>query len=291
MSPNWPKKEKLAVSILFAVVVALAGIGFADWPWSVEIALRLLFGVGTLIFLTMVSNLVAGAVIRRLQAEKAGLAGEASASRALLERVATRQTPLFDDRIELTVVVGDDDDADIVDQRIWTNPTPQVAHRVMRPIVPDDGRVHGLGELDLECSVVDGAETTVSAFPLLAELKRLLVLIDFDPIVDEEIEWRVRYRPRGLWRPLRETGRDCLWWDDQKPRNAYGHSPLRDFKIIFVFPGSWTPRVVEPWQYGKTEPRRRRADGRWEIEWHDSSPEGRRYKWDLHRIASSDLGD
>jgi hypothetical protein len=283
-----PNLGRYSAPFLFAAVVILAGIGFADWPWSVEIALRLLFGAGALAFLILISNAMASVVIGRLRAEKAGLTRHLDASRRLLERVATRQMPSFDERIELTVVVGDDDAGDLVDQRIWTNPTPQLAHRVMRPIVPDD-RVYDLDELDFECAVIDGAETTVTAYPLWAEPRRLLLLLDFEPIAHDEIEWRVRYHPRGLWRPLRATGRDYLAWDDQSPKNAYGCSPLRDFKITFVFPGTWKPQVIETRQYGKTEARKQRDDGRWVIEWHDKDPGGHRYQWELYRIAPPNL--
>jgi hypothetical protein len=206
-----------------------------------------------------------------------------------LARVSGLQVPSFDERVELTIFVGEDDDGDLVEERIWTNPTPELVCRTMRPIVPDDGRVHGRDDIDFKCAVVSGDETKVSVLQLRAEPRRLQLWLGFDPVIDDEAEWWVRYQPRGLWRPLRETGSDYLMWDDETPNNVFGYSPLRDFRIIFVFPADWAPRVVEIRRRGRVTPAHRRDDGRWMIEWHDPNPGGHRYRWDLHRISPTDL--
>ena len=95
--------------------------------------------------------------------------------------------------------------------------------------------------------------------------------------------WRVRYRPEGLWRPLRARGYDVLRWDDRLPRADGAPSALTDFTVRFVFPESdRRPSVTERNRWGVCKPPEKiGGSGGWEIVWRDSHPVGRRYVWDL----------
>ncbi|MBO3740403.1 hypothetical protein [Actinoplanes flavus] len=197
-----------------------------------------------------------------------------------IQRISDREKPLFTETLEVLVAIGDDDDSDrIVEQRV-TTPEPLVTHRTMRPIVPTDtDRPALLDEISFKTLRPVGG--TITALPL--EQARLLrVWLIFDPAMTTPTEWQVEYRPRGLWRPLRERGWDQLVWEDRLPTASGTPSAFTRFQVTFSFPDSDQPPSVKERQgYGRMTEPERDARGRWEVVWRDEEPAGRRYVWDL----------
>ncbi|WIM95874.1 hypothetical protein ACTOB_008014 [Actinoplanes oblitus] len=197
-----------------------------------------------------------------------------------IQRISDREKPLFSETLEVIVAVGDDDETDRIVERRTTTPEPLVTHRTMRPIVPTD--TDGLNRLDgIEFKAVRPVGGTITPLPL--EQTRLLrVWLIFDPAMTVPTEWEVAYRPRGLWRPLRERGWDQLVWDDRLPTASGTPSAFTRFVVTFTFPDSdQPPSVKERAGYGVLSEPVRDQRGRWEVVWKDERPAGRRYVWDL----------
>ncbi|GAA0416777.1 hypothetical protein KZ829_05550 [Actinoplanes hulinensis] len=197
-----------------------------------------------------------------------------------IQRISDREKPLFTETLEVLVAIGADDDSDRIVEKRVTTPEPLVTHRTMRPIVPTDtDRLARLDEISFKTLRPVGG--TITALPL--EQTRLLrVWLIFDPAMTTPTEWQVEYRPRGLWRPLRERGWDQLVWEDRLPTASGTPSAFTRFQVTFSFPDSDQPPSVKERQgYGQMSEPERDARGRWEVVWRDEKPAGRRYVWDL----------
>ncbi|GGN55708.1 hypothetical protein GCM10010112_06750 [Actinoplanes lobatus] len=197
-----------------------------------------------------------------------------------IQRISDREKPLFTETLEVLVAIGPDDDSDRIVEKRVTTPEPLVTHRTMRPIVPTDtDRLARLDEISFKTLRPVGG--TITALPL--EQTRLLrVWLIFDPAMTTPTEWQVEYRPRGLWRPLRERGWDQLVWEDRLPTASGTPSAFTRFQVTFSFPDSDQPPSVKERQgYGRMSEPERDARGRWEVVWRDEKPAGRRYVWDL----------
>ncbi|GAA4593121.1 hypothetical protein BJY16_000859 [Actinoplanes octamycinicus] len=197
-----------------------------------------------------------------------------------IQRISDREKPLFQETLEVIVAVGDDDASDRIVEKRTTTPEPLVTHRTMRPIVPTDtDRLNRLDAIDFKAVRPVGGTIT----PLPLEQTRLLRLwLIFDPAMTTPTEWEVEYRPRGLWRPLRERGWDQLVWDDRLPTASGTPSAFTRFVVTFTFPDSDQPPSVKERQgYGAISEPVRDHLGRWEVVWRDEKPAGRRYVWDL----------
>ncbi|GIE83734.1 hypothetical protein [Actinoplanes regularis] len=197
-----------------------------------------------------------------------------------IQRISDREKPLFQETLEVTVTVGADDDSDRIVEKRVTTPGPLLTHRTMRPIVPTyDDRIVRLD--DVAFKAYRQTSGTITALPL--EQTRLLrVWMIFDPAMTSPTEWQVEYRPRGLWRPLRERGWDQLVWEDRLPTAAGTPSAFTRFQVTFSFPeNAKPPSVKEREGYGVIEEPVRGPSGRWEMVWRDEKPAGRRYIWDL----------
>jgi hypothetical protein len=197
-----------------------------------------------------------------------------------IQRISDREKPLFQETLEVTVAVGADDDSDRIVEKRVTTPEPLVTHRTMRPIVPtDDERIVRLDEIAFKAHRQTFG--TITALPL--EQSRLLrVWMIFDPAMTTPTEWQVEYRPRGLWRPLRERGWDQLIWEDRLPTASGTPSAFTRFEVTFTFPeNDQPPSVKERQGYGVFSEPVQDPSGRWEVVWLDEKPAGRRYVWDL----------
>ncbi|WP_229829812.1 hypothetical protein [Actinoplanes ianthinogenes] len=197
-----------------------------------------------------------------------------------IQRISDREKPLFSETLEVIVTVGDDDETDRIVEKRTTTPEPLVTHRTMRPIVPTDtDRLTRLDEIEFKAVRPVGGTIT----PLPLEQTRLLrVWLIFDPAMTVPTEWEVAYRPRGLWRPLRERGWDQLVWEDRLPTASGTPSAFTRFVVTFTFPDSdQPPSVKERAGYGVFSDPVRDHLGRWEVVWRDEKPAGRRYVWDL----------
>ncbi|MFC7527890.1 hypothetical protein [Actinoplanes sp. GCM10030250] len=203
-----------------------------------------------------------------------------------IQRMSDREKPLFSETLEVLVTVGDDDESDRIVEKRMTTPEPLVTHRTMRPIVPTDtDRLVRLDEISFKA--LRPVAGTITALPL--EQTRLLRLwLIFDPAMTSPTEWQVEYRPRGLWRPLRERGWDQLVWDDRLPAAGGTPSAFTRFVVTFSFPDSDQPPSVKERQgHGRISEPQRDPRGRWEVVWRDEEPAGRRYVWDLTQAFGS----
>lgn len=202
---------------------------------------------------------------------------------AEIERIIDREVPLFQDTLELTVIVGNDDDTDMIVERWRTIPQPRVTHRSVRPILPmNEERIVRLEDIGFRSRLLN-AIGSITQLPLVERANYLRVWLVFHPALTSATDWRVEYRPKGLWRPLRQRGWDYLRWNDSLPTENDAPSSLTRFTVRFVFPKSpMAPGVSERNKLGQLDsPTRIAGTDQWVIVWRDSQPDGRRYEWDL----------
>ncbi len=194
-----------------------------------------------------------------------------------------RQFPLFKERVEITLMVGEQDEQDIVVERRWTTPRPYLVYRILGPIVT---RPHGsfrLDDLALVCHV-DGQDTHVDVHPVLDVDGRPLLMILFQPGLQDDTEWVLRYRSPRLWSPLRSSGQDSLTWatgtlDQRHPATT------SELTLKVVFPTSWTgQRLTEQGNLGVIHTERL-PTGQTQVTWHNDTPHAGAYHWVLHGSA------
>lgn len=219
----------------------------------------------------------------RLHDEQAHSADEHSRYVNAIQRIVDRESAAFHEDLEVTITVGAEDEDDVIVERRHTYPRERVTHRSMRPIVPAgrQAQVSRLSDIDYRVTFLDDV-APVEKFALIEEIGHLRVWLVFDQPLTGEVDWEVTYRPSGLWRPLRQRGRDVLRWRDQLITTDAKPSALSSFTVTFLFPGDRpTPWVTERHQHGSVVPARRTGGGQWEVRWRDASPAGHYYEWDL----------
>ncbi|MGH3779006.1 MAG: response regulator transcription factor [Pseudonocardiaceae bacterium] len=197
-----------------------------------------------------------------------------------------RQFPLFEERVEITLMVGEQDGQDIVSERRWTSPRPYLIYRILGPIVTGpDGPPFELDDLEPACHV-NGQDTQVHIHPVRDVGGRPLLMILFQPGLHDDTEWVLSYRSPRLWDPLRSSGQDELSWatatlDERHPATT---SELT-FKVIF--PASWTgERLTEQSNLGEIHTGRL-PTGRTQVTWHHDTPHASAYHWVLHGSAAN----
>lgn len=197
----------------------------------------------------------------------------ADAVRGLVDR----QFPLFEERIEITLLVGEQDGQDIVVERRWTTPRPYLVYRILGPILPEGP--FELDELAPACHV-DGQDTHVDVHPVLDVDGRPLLMVLFQPGLKADTEWVLRYRSPKLWDPLRSSAEDTLSWatatlDERHPPTT------RELTMKVVFPASWTrERFTERDNLGVIHTERL-STGQTQVTWHQDTPHAGTYHWIL----------
>jgi DNA-binding CsgD family transcriptional regulator len=182
-------------------------------------------------------------VVVRLEGRLEAYEEQITAYDAAVRRLVDRQFPLFDERVEITVVVGSRAGEDVVVERHWTDPNPYLVYRVIRPITAKSP-AQTAGSLAMTGEVV-GADVGVSVEVLIDRDNRPQALILFQPGLEHPAEWVLRYRTPGLWDPLRARGEDYLSWaaGTLDGRHADG---LGEVRVNFVFPsGARDAEVIE----------------------------------------------
>lgn len=207
--------------------------------------------------------------------------GELRRYAALVRSLVDRQYPLFEERVEITLYVGEQDGQDSVVERRWTRPRPYLVYRILGPIIagPADAVVQP-EDLGLVCNL-NGQDTLVDIHSVRDVDGRLLTMIMFQPGLHTETEWVLTYRSPRLWSPLRDSGRDSLTWAtatlDQRHR-----ATLTDLSLKVVFPASWTgERLTERSDLG-TIHRDRLPTGQTQFTWRHDSPHADAYHWLLY---------
>lgn len=213
---------------------------------------------------------------RRLDREDCGqeLHRYASAVRGLVDR----QFPLFEERVEITLTVGEQDGQDFVVERRWTRPQPYLVYRILAPIVNWPGSSQfEVDDLDLACHV-NGHDTQVDIHPVRDVTSRQLVMILFRPGLREETEWVLRYRSPQLWSPLRDSGQDSLTWSTSTLDRRHP-ATTSELTLKVIYPGSWSEgRLAERSDLGETCAERL-PSGQTQLTWYDLSPGAVEYRW------------
>ncbi|HWR46993.1 MAG TPA: helix-turn-helix transcriptional regulator [Pseudonocardiaceae bacterium] len=195
--------------------------------------------------------------------------------------LADRQSPLFEERVEITLMVGEQDGQDTVIERRWTKPMPYLVYRILGPIVtgPDDPPFER-DDLALDCRV-EGQDIHADVHLVWNVRDRPLVMILFQPGLQVETEWVLRYHSPKLWNPLRSSGQDTLTWftatlDQRRPPKT------NELTVKVVFPSSWThERLTEHSNLGVIHTERL-PTGQTQLTWHHEAPGAGAYHWELH---------
>ena len=217
----------------------------------------------------------------RLQAMEKHLAKldmQVSSYDAALRRLVDRQFPLFDERIEITLMVGSRSSEDRVLERHWTTPDPYLVYRLLRPITPLRVGYSELAETLGMTFDVHNADVEVSADLIADTTDRPLVLVTFQPGLQETTEWELRYRTPGMWDPLRETGSDTLSWSagTLDGRHLVG---VNDLMLRAEFPSGASAGLEEGRGIGEVE---RTSSGDSEVlVFRDRSRTGGFFRWTL----------
>lgn len=190
-----------------------------------------------------------------------------------------RQFPLFEERVEITLVVGEQDGQDIVVERRRTKPKPYLVYRILGPIVTWPNSTFALDDLGPACNVY-GQDTHVDIHPVRDVDGRPLVMILFQPGLHGDTEWVLRYRSPKLWSPLRSLGQDSLTWatatlDQRHPATT------SELTLKVIFPASWTgEQLTERSNFGIVHSKRL-PTGQTELTWQHNTPQARAYQWIL----------
>ncbi|MGH3842383.1 MAG: helix-turn-helix domain-containing protein [Pseudonocardiaceae bacterium] len=205
----------------------------------------------------------------------------ADAVRGLVDR----QYPLFEERVEITLTIGDQDGQDLVVERRWTTPRPYLVYRIVGPIVSwPNVPPSELDDLAVACTV-QGQDIQVEIHPVRDVNDRPLLLILFQPGLHGDTEWVLRYRSPALWSPLRASGQDSLTWstatfDQRHPATT------RDLTLKVAFPIFWTAeRLTEQSNVG-TIHTERLSTGQTQLTWHHDAPHVGAYHWLLEGSPS-----
>lgn len=289
--PRW-KKLVIAASAALAGTLLVLGV-FADIAQlgvpSPRVTRALLWAVGLtflLYFVVQLWQLYFVEKIRELKADLTTAADTLAQLRSAVERINDREKLWSSETLELAITIGVDDDTDLIVERRVTVPQPLVTSRTMRPIVPTYGqRQATLDSIGFTAERDDGE---IVLYPLCEEINRLKVLLVFEPAITTKTAWRVGYRPKGLWRPLRERGYDSLGWDDRLQNTNGSPSAFTSFQATFTFPKGKQPSVTERRGSGRAAAPVQKDDETWEVVWRDEHPAGRRYDWDLTQPVNGD---
>lgn len=201
--------------------------------------------------------------------------------RAAVERIVDRQFPLFEERVEITVVIGATAGDDVITERHWTTPKPYLVYRLIRPITAVHSQVlPSFEELRLACDV-HGEDVGMATLPVSETVDGVLVLILFQPGLREETEWSLRYRAPRLWDPLRRDGYDHLGWTLSTLDGRETATTITSLAVHFLFPpGARSAGVWERHELGSQLTVNLPSEQR-RISWVEDSPSASRYDWEL----------
>jgi DNA-binding CsgD family transcriptional regulator len=196
---------------------------------------------------------------------------------AVVRGLVDRQFPLFEERVEITVMVGEHDAKDIVIERRWTKPRPYLVYRIIGPILTWSDGPFEADELALECTA-NSHDTHVEVHSVRDVDGTPLLMILFQPGLREETEWVLRYHSPELWKPLRTLGEDTLIWatgtlDERHPPK------INELTLKVIFPSLWTgEQLTEHSNLGVIHTERL-PTGQTQLTWHHDTPHASAYHW------------
>ena len=206
---------------------------------------------------------------------------------AAVHGLIDRQFSLFEERVEITLIIGERDGQDAVIERRWTTPGPYLVYRVLSPIIATsiDGPSIQLDDLEFACSV-NGQDTQADVHPVWDVTARPLVIILFKPGIKGETEWVLRYRAPQLWDPLRRTGEDTLTWATATLEGERHRPTINELTLKVIFPVSWTEgQIAERNNFGVVQP-----NDQHQVTWHHDAPGAGAYHWVLQGSPSTKPG-
>jgi len=213
-------------------------------------------------------------------AENSGLLRRVQLYADAMRRLTDRQFPLFEERVEITVLIGDQDGQDSVIERRWTTPKPYLAYRIAAPIVArTDGQPCDPDQLALACDVY-GHDIRADVSAVHDEDGTPLVMVLFQPGLQARTEWTLRYQSPRLWAPLRAGGEDTLTYATATFDKR--HRPTIDeLTLTVVFPVGWEDQRVSERAGLGTSRVDRLATGQTQVTWHNRGPVAAAYDWVL----------
>ncbi len=279
---NWQHARDFSL-LIFTVVPGV--IGLSGWSHGTARIVQMLVAASCAFFLLLRFTywylVVRNAALR---GELARTEAELKALRKAIGRVVDRQKPLYEKSVEIAVVVGDGDDGDRVTERVETTPKPQFLHCGVQPIVPDGTRIDDPREINFSCKVERGGNGSakVTVVPISVDDDPLYLWLVFEPGISSPVTWVMEYQPKGLWRPLRESGIDTLRWSDRSIQNSGGTPSLARLAVHFIFPDGARAGVQERRGRGTVEPGGQAVPGKCVVTWRDEAPAlGVKYVWDV----------
>lgn len=199
---------------------------------------------------------------------------------AAVRRMIDRQIPLFEETVELTLVVGDRDGQDSVTERRRTVPKPYLVYRALRPIVAWTGGIATDPDDMAPTCDVHGQDIQPDISPIQDADGAPLMMVLFQPGLQGPTDWTLHYRAPRLWDPLRAGGTDTLTWATGTLDRRHRPS-IDELRVNLVFPAGWTDVAFNEQGglgTGRTE---RLLSGQTQVSWHDSGPVAAEYKWQL----------
>ena len=196
---------------------------------------------------------------------------------AAVHGLVDRQYPLFEERVELTLVVGEQDGQDCVIERRWTRPRPYLVYRILGPIIAESDDSPIEEDLGLICQV-KGRDTQAQIHLVRDVNDRLLTMILFQPGLNTDTEWVLTYRSPGLWSPLRSSGQDSLTWatatfDQRHPATT------SELTVKVIFPASWPGEHLTEINNLGTIHSERLPTAQTQFTWHHNTPHAGAYHW------------
>jgi hypothetical protein len=299
------------------VVLAATSAGLAVWAEGVgRVLLGVLVGASVLMFLGQVG----GAWVRLRRRTRAALvetrhqqelsaareevarateraataAAELAGLQALRGRYAAALTALHDmwlgypapytDDLELTYLIGVDAAGDRVIEHRRTTPgkgaaLPCLESRLTTPTQLD---AEAITLVDIEMVTRSEDDRTAIRQIALTEKPNLLrCLFVFRPSITEPTSWYARYRMRGMWDVLRNTGHDTLTWTPAPRVADESRSTLSRLVVNFDFPPEAGDDVFVRDRDNRELKRVTGPDGSLRYQWDADLPRPERYAWDL----------
>jgi hypothetical protein len=203
----------------------------------------------------------------------------------VVHELVDRQFSLFEERVEITLTVGEQDGQDIISERRWTSPRPYLVYRIVGPIVLWPDSRFKLNDLETACQV-KGQENQVHIHSVRDVDGRPMLMIFFQPGLHADTEWVLSYRSPNLWNPLRSSGQDSLSWSTSTFDQRHPGT-VDKFTLKVVFPSSWTgARLIEQSHLGEVYTERL-PTGLTQVTWHRDAPHALAYHWVIHGSAAS----
>ena len=220
-------------------------------------------------------------------AEVAGLAAvrsrHAAALAALHDMWLGYPAPYTDD-VELTYLVGSDDQGDRVVEHRRTVPSrgaslPFLQGRLTTPTQLEAEAV-SLADIEMVTRSEDD-RTTIRPIALTESPGLLRCMFVFRPAISQPVSWYARYRMPGMWAVLRTSGHDRLAWTPAAQVADPERSTLSRLAVNFDFPPEAGDDVFVRDRDNHELKRLTGPDGSLRYRWESDRPLPERYVWDL----------